>query len=105
MVASGSNDRSDGRLHRPRDRDERGRHLARLVGRGDARYFLLGVVRPSTVAPGGDRRSRRIAVGLQQVSPSAWNASGASTGGFGGFGAGGTLYDCAGKAAAMRSAG
>jgi hypothetical protein len=77
--------------------------IAQLVERGDARYFLLGGgtafnggTSGATGAPGA------IAAVCSTVSSSAWNASGASTGGFGG---GGTLYDCAGKAAALRSAG
>ena len=77
--------------------------IARLVAGGDARYFLLGGgtafnggTSGATGAPGA------IAAVCSTVSSSAWNASGTSTGG---FGAGGTLYDCAGKAAALRSAG
>jgi 4-amino-4-deoxy-L-arabinose transferase-like glycosyltransferase len=77
--------------------------IAQLVERGDARYFLLGGgtafnggTAGATGAPGA------IARVCSTVSSSAWNASGTSTGG---FDAGGTLYDCAGKSAALRSAG
>jgi hypothetical protein len=77
--------------------------IAQLVESGDARYFLLGGgtafnggTSGATVAPGA------IAAVCSTVSSSAWNPNGTSTGG---FGSGGTLYDCAGKAAALRSAG
>jgi 4-amino-4-deoxy-L-arabinose transferase-like glycosyltransferase len=77
--------------------------IADLVERGDARYFLLGGgtafnggTSGATGAPGA------IAAVCRTVPASTWNASGTSTGG---FGSGGTLYDCAGKAAALRSAG
>jgi 4-amino-4-deoxy-L-arabinose transferase-like glycosyltransferase len=80
--------------------------IARLVADGDARYFLLsggtafnGGTSGATGAPGA------IAAVCNTVSTSAWNPSGSGTGGFAGFGGGGTLYDCAGKAAALRSAG
>jgi hypothetical protein len=87
--------------------------IARLVSDGDARYFLLsggtafnGGTSGATGAPGA------IAAVCSTVSTSAWNPSNSGTGGFGGFGAfggfgggGGTLYDCAGKADALRSAG
>jgi 4-amino-4-deoxy-L-arabinose transferase-like glycosyltransferase len=81
--------------------------IARLVSDGDARYFLLGDgtafnggTTGATGAPGA------IAAACSTVSSSTWNGSSSgTTGGFGGPGSSGTLYDCAGKADALRSAG
>jgi 4-amino-4-deoxy-L-arabinose transferase-like glycosyltransferase len=79
--------------------------IARLVADGDARYFLLG---DGTAFNGGTSGATgapaAIAAVCRTVSSSVWNAGGTSTGGFG-FGSGGTLYDCSGKAAALRAAG
>jgi len=77
--------------------------IARLVAAGDARYFLLG---DGTAFNGGTSGATgapaAIAAACRTVSSSVWNGGGTSTGGFGG---GGTLYDCSGKAAALRAAG
>jgi 4-amino-4-deoxy-L-arabinose transferase-like glycosyltransferase len=79
--------------------------VARLVAAGDARYFLLG---GGTAFNGGTSGATgapaAIAATCRTVSSSVWNAGGTSTGGFG-FGSGGTLYDCSGKADALRAAG
>jgi 4-amino-4-deoxy-L-arabinose transferase-like glycosyltransferase len=74
-------------------------YLARLVGRGDARYFLLGG------GFGGFFGTRNAAVDTitticRQVPAADWGGS--DGGGFGGGGQG--LYDCAGAAARIESA-
>jgi 4-amino-4-deoxy-L-arabinose transferase-like glycosyltransferase len=78
--------------------------IAHLVSRGEARYFLLG---DGTAFNGGTTGASgapgAIAAVCSVVSSSTWD-TGATTGGFGG-GSSGTLYDCAGKADALRKAG
>ncbi len=78
--------------------------IARLVAAGDARYFLLsdgtafnGGTTGATGAPAA------IAASCSTVPAASWGAS-ATTGGFGG-GSAGTLYDCRGKADAIRASG
>jgi 4-amino-4-deoxy-L-arabinose transferase-like glycosyltransferase len=77
--------------------------IAALVSRGEARYFLLG---DGTAFNGGTTGASgapgAIAAVCTAVPSSTWDA-GASSGGFGG-GSSGTLYDCAGQAAALRRA-
>ena len=69
-------------------------YLARLVRDGEARYFLLGG--QTGIGPGGGANEGASTVEsvCTAVSSSAW----------GGSGSGATLYDCAGKAAAIASA-
>ncbi len=71
-------------------------YLARLVARGEARYFLLG----GQTGFGGPGRTANAAVATitslcKAVSSSAWSTAGSSSS---------TLYDCAGKAKAIANA-
>jgi 4-amino-4-deoxy-L-arabinose transferase-like glycosyltransferase len=80
--------------------------IARLVADGDARYFLLsGGTAFNGGTTGASGAPAAIAATCRAVPQASWNSSGTSTGGGAGPGGGGTLYDCAGAASALRSAG
>jgi hypothetical protein len=75
-------------------------YLARLISRHEARYFLLGG-QSGVGGPGGTSNAAvsTITSICKAVSVTTSSASGASSGGSA------TLYDCAGKAEAIASAG
>jgi 4-amino-4-deoxy-L-arabinose transferase-like glycosyltransferase len=78
--------------------------IAHLVAAGDARYFLLGngsAFNGGTTGATGAPAA--IAASCTTVPAGTWDAS-STTGGFG-SGASGTLYDCKGKADAIRTSG
>jgi 4-amino-4-deoxy-L-arabinose transferase-like glycosyltransferase len=79
-----------------RESSESAARIAELVAAGDARYFLIGSGGggPGGLTAASGARSAITAV-CSAVNSSAWSTSGSS----------GTLYDCSGKAAALRSAG
>jgi 4-amino-4-deoxy-L-arabinose transferase-like glycosyltransferase len=95
LVAQGSSIAAMGGFTGRESRESAAR-IADLVAAGDARYFLIG---GAGGGPGGLTASSSAQTAItavcSAVDSSAWSTSGSS----------GTLYDCSGKAAALRSAG